>query len=169
MKRLSSLRRDGRFFSVAPRVPALLAAVEADPVSCETPACFGCSASACLGPPGPPPGAVTPGSRSVRQAGRLAVYGSRKAEVAKVRLAISVPATGQLSITGKGLVSVRKKIGEPGVLRTAVTLSKSANRSRLQGGAYSTRARVEFRPTSGPAQRTVVDLQFSLSTKKGGK
>lgn len=127
-----------------------------------------CSGSACQGAPGSPPLAATPGSRLVRQAGRLVVYGGRRARAAKVRLAISVPANGQLSISGKGLRSVSRKIGEAGVLRTVVTLSKSANRSRLKAGAFSATATVEFKPTSGSTQRTVVDLKFSSSTKKGG-
>jgi hypothetical protein len=128
-----------------------------------------CSGSACQGPATSPPGAVTPGSRSVRQPGRLVVYGSRKASAAKVLLAISIPATGQLSISGKGLRSVRKKIDEPGVSRTAVILSKSANRSRLESGAYFTKATIEVGSASGSAQRTAVDLRFFSSTKKGGK
>jgi hypothetical protein len=128
-----------------------------------------CSGSACLGPAASPPGSAALGSRSVLQTERLSIYGKRRASSIKLKLAVSVPTLGQLSVSGKGLKAVKKKVGEPGVLRVTVALSKSANQSRLKAGAYSTQAKVVFQPPSGAAQRTVVNLQFSSSTMKGGK
>jgi hypothetical protein len=128
-----------------------------------------CSGSACLGAAAPPLGPTNPASRSVRQSEKLKIYGSRKVSGAKVRLAISVPAVGQLSISGEGLKTVKRRIGEPGVSRVAVDLTKSANRSFRKTGVYSAKATVVFQSASGSAQRTVINLQFSSSTKKGGK
>jgi hypothetical protein len=127
-----------------------------------------CSGATCLGVSNSPPGSLPPGSAGVRQDEKLVAYRYGNGQAGRFRLAISVPGTGRLSVSGKGLKKVVRKVAQAGVVRLEVALLKGANRTRMTRG-FSSEARVELRPTSGATQRTAISLRFAAGNTKGGK
>jgi hypothetical protein len=129
-----------------------------------------CTGEGCRGTSASAPHSATPGSTVTRFNPSIAIYGKRIVKGDRALLAISVPASGRLKVSGKGLRSLNRKPGAPGVVRVSIPLLPKANRSRQSRGSFSTNARVVFQTDSGASRQMTVGLQFlSNAKKKGGK
>jgi hypothetical protein len=91
----------------------------------------------------------------------------------KLKLRVTVPTSGRLKVTGKGLRSVRRRIAKPGSATVVVALTRSADKRRLKRGVFRTKARISFVPqgsAAGPGgSSTTTKLTFKAGRGRGGK
>jgi hypothetical protein len=136
------------------------------PPECHGETCRGAGSQAAAGPPA--------GSTRAQVTGEVSVPHSKTAKAKALKLRVYVTEAGQLTISGNGINTSKKKVSKPGSVTLTATLTSSANKKRLDKGVFKTKAKVRFKPTAGSqsqvtGQTSVVRLTFRGPTGKGGK
>jgi hypothetical protein len=133
-----------------------------------------CQAESCRGEGTSPPRASKPGTNGVETHGEVNAPRSKAAEAKRLKLRITVPESGRLTVSGKGVKTVKKSVAAAGSVTLTVTLTPAADKKRMKHGSFKTKVTVLFKPGPGsgaPAteSRSVVALRFQRPNKKGGK
>jgi Tol biopolymer transport system component len=145
--------------------------VNADTFKAATPQCQG---EACRGAGSSAPGSSATGSAQFEAPGEVTVPKSKEARAKALKLRMSVPESGQLTVSGKGIKTVKKSVSKAGPVTLTVTLTPAADKQRLDKGVFRTKARVKFEPSAGSQSRAtgakpVISLTFQGPIEKGGK
>lgn len=145
--------------------------VNADTFKAATPQCQG---EACRGAGSSAPGSSATGSAQFEAPGEVTVPKSKKARAKALKLRMSVPESGQLTVSGRGIKTVKKSVSKAGPVTLTVTLTPAADKQRLDKDVFRTKARVKFEPSAGSQSRAtgakpVISLTFQGPIEKGGK
>jgi hypothetical protein len=125
----------------------------------------GCQGETCRGAGPTAPTLADAGSVSFESPGRVAAPEAKTAKSSKVQLRVIVPGPGELTISGRGMKSVKTKVAKAGPLVITLVLGSKADRKRKHLGIYRTEAELTFQSTAAEISRAVVSLKFEVSAK----
>lgn len=126
-----------------------------------------CQGENCRTTPDAPSKTQSPGSASFSATVRVAVSEAKASKGKTAHLRVIVPDAGDLTISGKGLKTIKKSLSNAGSETVTLTLTPAKNKRRLQKGVFNTRAEIIFTSTAGDTSRDEVALKFTAAKKKG--
>ncbi len=141
------------------------ARVEADVPPGEAP--FECQGEGCRGLATKPPQPASPGTAKFEAPGTVAAPKSKTVGAPKVKVRITVPERGELSVLGRGLTPVKQAAS--GAEIVTLSLTAKADKRRLKKGFFKTAAEVLFTSSSGALSRAEISLKFKATDRKNGK
>ncbi len=127
-----------------------------------------CQGENCRTAPTPPAKTPSPGSASFSATVRVAVSEAKATRGKTAHLRVIVPDAGDLTISGKGLKTIKKPLSKAGSETFTLTLTPAKNKRRLKKGVFNTRAEIIFTSGAGDTSRDEVALKFTAAKKKGG-
>jgi hypothetical protein len=121
-----------------------------------------CRAQGTQGAPSPPIASATFEARGpgIQAPKKLSANGSR------VAFRVTVPAKGQLTVTGNSLQKFKLAVPAKGSASVKLALTASAKRTLQRKGKFQTKATLVFRDSSGQSSRATVALTFKPSGKR---
>jgi hypothetical protein len=106
------------------------------------------------------------GSASFEAPGRVSAPALKVVKGSKLQLRLIVPGAGELTVSGRGLGSVKKQAAKAGAATVSMSLKPGAERKRQKRGVFRTEAEILFRSASGEASRASVELGFEATSKR---
>ncbi len=126
-----------------------------------------CQGEGCRGAATTPPQLATPGTAKFEAPGTVTAPASKTSTITKARLRLMVPEGGELTISGRGLKSVKQTVS--GSLTVTLALTKSAEKRRLKKGVFKTIAEVLFSSGAGVSRAETALVFKAPKQRKGGK
>lgn len=105
------------------------------------------------------------GSASFEAPGRVSAPALKVVKGSKLALRVIVPGPGELTVSGRGLVPVKKQAAKSGATTVSLALKPGAERKRQKQGVFRTEAEIFFRSSAGEASRASVELGFEATSK----
>ncbi len=129
-----------------------------------------CQGENCRLSPTAPPATPSPGTSTFSASVRVLVSEAPVSRSKTTQVRVIVPEAGDLSISGKGLKTVKRSVDKAGSATVAVTLTPGKDKRRLKKGVFNTRAEVIFTSASGETSRDDTPLKFKAPVGgRGGK
>ncbi len=128
-----------------------------------------CQGENCRTTPTAPSKTQSPGSASFSATVRVAVSEAKASKGKTAHLRVIVPDAGNLTISGKGLRTIKKALTKAGSETFTLSLTAAKDKRRLQKGVFNTRAEIIFTSNAGDTSRDEVALKFTAAKKRGGK
>ena len=127
-----------------------------------------CQGESCRGAPTGAPQVASPGTAKFEAPGTVAAPKSKTVGAPKVRVRITVPERGDLSVLGRGLTPVKQAASGSEIV--TLELTSRADKRRLKKGFFKTTAEILFTSGSGALSRAEIALKFkSAANGKSGK
>jgi hypothetical protein len=129
----------------------------------------GCQGETCRGSGSTAAGAVGAGSASFEASAKVAIAGPKSVKGPKAQLRVIVPGRGDLTISGRGLKSLKKQVSGVGSVPITLTLKPVAEEKRQRVGSFKTEVGVLFKSSGGEISRADLSFKFEASAKRKGK